>query len=255
MRDEDDNEARKRPGSRSKGGLMKAVLTGRSRKELEPTSNPKVLGGHEPGYMRIRLNSAGEVEAYKAPDPEGKRQNRYENQSLSDSIEELNDDVTILAKFISATYSLDMEDAAAIAHAEKSRIDQIVSDFRAGKSLTLETEFKPAADSGATAALTLPDAPPKYPYAPRMAGGIVKYLEDNWAPYIEAGLLTRPDLNRIDPDAYQALRNWLRQNELPDHLYLPTVSEAIDREIEDLGGARRIKRLAAALAARERKLP
>lgn len=159
---------------------------------------------------------------------------------------------TILAEFLSKEFELEAGEAKELSVKARQTLEALVRDYKAGSTTSAQPAFALSANGEA---LTLPDAPPKYPYAPRMEGGIVKYLEDNWAPYIEAGLLARPDLNRIDPEAYQALRNWLRQNELPAHLYVPTVSEAIDLEIESLGGARRIKRLAAALAARDRKGP
>lgn len=181
----------------------------------------------------------------------------YEKDLSYGTVGSLNDKVTSLASHISSSYSLDRKESEKLARVASAAIDRAVAEHLAGKPLSLEPTFKPAAE-GADApipSLRLPDAPPKYPYAPRMEGGIVKYLEDNWAAYIEAGLMTRPDLARIDPDAYQALRNWLRQNDLPRHIYLPTVSEGIDREIEELGGAQRIRRLAAALAARDRKNP
>lgn len=105
----------------------------------------------------------------------------------------------------------------------------------------------------AAKALTLPKAPPKYPYKPRMRGGIVKYLQDNWGPYIAAGVLTQANLRSIDPPAYRALHNWLRQNDLPEDLRLPTKKEAIDREIEALGGEERILHLAGAIQSRARR--
>jgi hypothetical protein len=66
--------------------------------------------------------------------------------------------------------------------------------------------------------------------------GILNFLETGWpAPFIAAGLLTRPDLRRIDPQAEQALKNWVRESKRqpPSHLHIPTKSEAIDRELSD----------------------
>ena len=99
---------------------------------------------------------------------------------------------------------------------------------------------------------SLPDKPPKYYYAPRMRGGIERYLRDNWYDYINSGLLTRPDLRRIDPTASQALTNWLRNNQLPEDLRLLSKSAQVDKDIQRLGvtDAREAERLAAALKRR-----
>ncbi|WP_374654303.1 hypothetical protein [Phenylobacterium sp.] len=102
---------------------------------------------------------------------------------------------------------------------------------------------------------SLPDAPPKYAYKPRMEGGIEKYLRDNWADYIKAGLLSRPDLKRIDPPAYRSLRNWINKlgNKLPEDLQVPTKSQAIDRQIATSGSLDKAARLAAVLRDRARR--
>lgn len=165
--------------------------------------------------------------------------NIYEKGAPYDNIGPLNDRVTSLASFISSSYSLDWKESEKLAHIANSAIERTVAEHRAGKPLSLEPTFTPAAEGADAQAstLTLPDAPPKYPYAPRMAGGIVKYLEDNWARYIEAGILTRPDLKRIDPPAYAALWNWLRnpKHQLPDGWTIPTRSEAIDEYVHRAG--------------------
>ncbi len=193
---------------------------------------------------------------YKDPQEEGLvLKNIYEKGALYDSIGALNDRVTSLASFISESYSLDWKESEKLARVVSVTIDKAVSEHRAGKPLSLEPTFTPAAEGAdaQTKPLTLPDAPPKYPYAPRMDGGIVKYLEDNWAPYIAAGVLNQADLRRIDLSGYQALHNWMRQNDLPAHLRIPTKSEAIDREIEALGGEDRILHLAGAIQSRARR--
>lgn len=164
----------------------------------------------------------------------------------------LDEKVTILADFIKSAYDVSDDAAVQIAASEKIRLDEIISRLQAGHSDVLG---QPAHAKADVPALTLPDAPPKYAYKPRMEGGIVKYLEDNWATYIEAGVLTRPDLRRIDPAAYKALENWLSTpgKELPHHLQVPKKTEALDREIALLGGEDRIRRLASALVSRERR--
>ena len=109
--------------------------------------------------------------------------------------------------------------------------------------------------AGSALPTSLPDAPPKYAYKPRMEGGIEKYLRDNWADYIKAGLLSRPDLKRIDPIAYKALHNWLGKpsNQLPADLVVPTKSERIDTQLEKAEGLEDAMRLAATKRARERR--
>lgn len=135
-----------------------------------------------------------------------------------------------ISKLLATELGLD-EDSA-------RKAEDLVREFlKASKGIDLDAR-KPAHGAATTEqTLTLPDAPPKYPYAPRMAGGIIKYLEDNWAPYIEAGILTRPDLKRIDPEASRALRNWLytHHGPLPHGWIIPTLAEENDRKIKELG--------------------
>ncbi|WP_338720756.1 hypothetical protein [Devosia sp. XK-2] len=104
--------------------------------------------------------------------------------------------------------------------------------------------------------LELLESPPRYNYTPRMDGGIERYLRDNWQTYIQKGLLTRPDLKRIDRSAYYALNNYLKRGrKLPGDISVPDRSEAIDREIGVVSEeeAKRLQRLAS--AARRRKGP
>lgn len=51
---------------------------------------------------------------------------------------------------------------------------------------------------------------------------IVEFMRRVWMPWIEAGVLTRPDLRRIDPKAAQALANFERTSSLPVDLPLPS---------------------------------
>jgi hypothetical protein len=147
----------------------------------------------------------------------------------------------ILHRALIIQFGLSAEDA----EKARSKIEDIVTSIR----------------SDPNPPLILPDSPPAYSYEPRMDGGIVKYLRDNWEPYIRAGIMNRPDLNRIDPPAYQALRNWLKNptNVLPEELYLPTISEHTDRMLAlrglgDLSG-REAAKLASAAVRRAQKEP
>jgi hypothetical protein len=51
---------------------------------------------------------------------------------------------------------------------------------------------------------------------------IVEFMRRVWMPWIAAGILTRPDLRRLDPKAAQALANFERTSSLPDDLPLPS---------------------------------
>jgi hypothetical protein len=85
----------------------------------------------------------------------------------------------------------------------------------------------------------MPATPPKYEYKPRMPGGIVQYLRDNWAEYIKAGILTRRTLRQIDGKADEAINNYQRGGRLlPIDVRLMTLKEENDRELADLPAAR-----------------
>lgn len=53
---------------------------------------------------------------------------------------------------------------------------------------------------------------------------VVAFIKRVYAPFIDKGL-TRKHLS-VDPSLYTALANWLRKNDLPDWLDLPTAWEA-----------------------------
>lgn len=55
----------------------------------------------------------------------------------------------------------------------------------------------------------------------------IDFIRREYAPYIGNGL-TRAHLRRYDRTLYEALGNWLRKNELPDDLLLPTKVEHND---------------------------
>ena len=138
------------------------------------------------------------------------------------------------------------EDVDIIVYNDKKAIEAVRMLSEADSETTLRDNFRKVAElfgvadmllpaQGVNAAPTLeplPDAPPKYAYKPRMEGGIEKYLRDNWTPYIEAGILSRPDLKRIDAPAYIALKNYLGGGRrLPSDIHVPDKSEALDRQI------------------------
>ncbi|MBJ7319217.1 MAG: hypothetical protein JHC96_10495 [Brevundimonas sp.] len=59
------------------------------------------------------------------------------------------------------------------------------------------------------------------------------FIRRVYAPWLGKGL-TRPDIKRLDPQLYVALSNWLRKNEMPNDLDLPTLKEANDRATKRL---------------------
>jgi hypothetical protein len=65
--------------------------------------------------------------------------------------------------------------------------------------------------------------------------GIGQFLRRVWHdPWIAAGVLSRADFRRLDPDGEMALRNALRRTDhgLPPALHLPTRSEQVSRDLE-----------------------
>jgi hypothetical protein len=100
----------------------------------------------------------------------------------------------------------------------------------------LVSEFKAAAKNGSkeasVSAMTLPDVAPEVYQGNRggSKGGenIVEFLRRVWMPWIEAGVLSRKDLRRLDKRADEGVANWLRTRELPVDVRIPTRVEAID---------------------------
>ena len=74
----------------------------------------------------------------------------------------------------------------------------------------------------------LPDAPVR-DYRPRE--NIIEYLrsDEGFGPWVRAEALTRPLLRELAPRAYMGLANFLRHNDLPDGLRIPTLKEVNDQ--------------------------
>jgi hypothetical protein len=81
----------------------------------------------------------------------------------------------------------------------------------------------------------LPERPARE-YRPRES--IIDYLRapDGFGPWLDAGALTRPLLRELSPKAYMALANWLRTNDLPADLYIPTKSDVVTARLEAVAG-------------------
>jgi len=80
------------------------------------------------------------------------------------------------------------------------------------------------------------------------------YIKKYYGEYLD-GTVGRAELNKpdVDPPLYTALYNWLRKNDMPDDLDLPTATERVEKELEhfdkealDSMNARDFKRLARA---------
>ncbi|WP_426030922.1 hypothetical protein [Caulobacter sp. DWP3-1-3b2] len=85
------------------------------------------------------------------------------------------------------------------------------------------------------------------------------FIKRHYAPWLGKGL-ARPDIKRLDPQLYVALNNWLRNNEMPADLDLPTLKEKNDRWAERVlpGGdlaadAEQVLRVNAALRMRQKR--
>lgn len=103
-------------------------------------------------------------------------------------------------------------------------VRKLVSEFK-GSSINVQSE-------GVAPPLALPDVAPDF-YQGNRGGSkdgenIIEFLRRVWMPWIEAGVLTRKDLRRLDKKADEGVANWLRTRELPHDIRIPTKVEAID---------------------------
>lgn len=89
-----------------------------------------------------------------------------------------------------------------------------------------------------------------------------EYIKKYYGQYLN-GTIGRAELNKpdIDPPLYTALYNWLRKNEMPDDLNLPTASERVETELKNFDGkvsqnisARKFRRLQSASLRRQASL-
>ena len=89
-----------------------------------------------------------------------------------------------------------------------------------------------------TATMALPEQAPEL-YSNKRGGWkdretIVDFLRRVWKPWIEAGVLTRPDLRRLDPKADRAIVNWMQtKGPLPTDLSIPTKSDIVSQRLEN----------------------
>lgn len=102
-------------------------------------------------------------------------------------------------------------------------------------------------------------APALWPHDKQPGDTPPAFIQRNYAPWLGRGL-SRPDLKRLDRPLYVALSNWLRTNQMPADLDLPTLKEANDRATQRIEAgdrsivgnmtAREAMRLGAALSRR-----
>ncbi len=85
---------------------------------------------------------------------------------------------------------------------------------------------------------------------------IVKFCDEGWpAPYIKAGILSRPTVHRLDASAWLAMKNLADRGLLPERLKLPDRSAVVTEELAhvDKQALRDAARLAQALRRREHR--
>ena len=105
-------------------------------------------------------------------------------------------------------------------------IEDSLQDKFVESVLTLADEFQRKSQMA-----KLPERPVR-DFVPRR-DNIIDYVRspDGFGPWLAAGLLTRPLMREMSPKAYMALSNWLRNNELPDDLHIPTKTEVVSEQI------------------------
>lgn len=83
----------------------------------------------------------------------------------------------------------------------------------------------------------LPDVAPALWAKDKRAGETPPdFIRRVYEPWIGKGL-ARSDLRGLDPQLYMALANWLRKNEMPGDIDLPTVKQVNDRWVEKITGS------------------
>lgn len=100
----------------------------------------------------------------------------------------------------------------------------------------------------------LPEKAPAI-YADRhdKAQTIIDFLKI-WKPWMDAKLLTRRDLRRLDPSADRAVERWIAKHPLPSEFYLPTVRQINDAILQaDPSAIASSPRLAQIIAGRLRR--
>ena len=80
--------------------------------------------------------------------------------------------------------------------------------------------------------IELPEIAPELYINARTNGSvtnIIDFLRNVWMPWIDARVLTRNDLRRLDKSADTAVQNWIRKRDLPIDIVLPTKKTINDK--------------------------
>jgi tetratricopeptide (TPR) repeat protein len=129
-----------------------------------------------------------------------------------------NDNTNIFSDIVERLSGLPVAERQELLRALAARFDMPLRE--AAEELTAPSQETPR--------LTLPDEAPKL-YKDRPKGqNIIDFLRDpdGWGPYVASGVLSRPDLGRLDRQAYAALAQWLHFNHsLPPDIRVPSRSE------------------------------
>lgn len=97
---------------------------------------------------------------------------------------------------------------------------------------------------------------PATPKLPFEGGDVIDYLraEKGLGPWNRAKVLSRSYLKDHHERVYWALVNYLRKNELPEGIYVPTKSQLVDKKLADPDAVAEAKRIRAALQRRGKSL-
>jgi hypothetical protein len=83
---------------------------------------------------------------------------------------------------------------------------------------------------------------------------IVEFLRRVWKPWMDADVLSRVELRRLDPSADKAVENWLIHRKLPKDINLPTKKVRNDRALAaDPSAVLKSRKLAQVVATRLRE--
>jgi hypothetical protein len=145
-------------------------------------------------------------------------------------------------------------------------IDQFTSEFPGVPILPFLKRLFPEVQFDASVAASdgnlsaLPTVAPAIWASAKQAGDTPPvFIKRHYEPWLGKGL-ARPDIKRLDKGLYDSLNNWLRHNEMPADVDLPTLKEKNDRWAERLapggdlvGSARDIVKASDALRSRQQR--
>lgn len=177
----------------------------------------------ELGYSTRPISMPDEVSVFERSDGPEPPYFLVEKVKKRYSPEVFHPDNRLIEYFISR--GLTREEAKAALPKAERMLSTLTREFKEAGAMT---KLERSSNDGAS--VTLPDAAPElFETArgrPKKGKDIVSFLRRVWKdPWIDAGVLTRTELGRLDPAAYSALNSHLRHSDLPDDLKIPTLSE------------------------------